>query len=113
MSSKVSAGGEGEKELGLEEVGEGDTEVGLCMRTRILPLAEGSASKEISRPPRPRASANSSFSGWKRGARCSMSRSMVPGARQSQSRGMNEEKSILDATAELTFDVGFDKGNEP
>jgi len=29
MSSKLRAGGEGEKELELEEVGEGDTEVGL------------------------------------------------------------------------------------
>jgi hypothetical protein len=38
---------------------------------------------------------------------------MVLGARQSQSRGINEEKSILDATAELTFDVVFDRGNEP
>jgi hypothetical protein len=26
---------------------------------------------------------------------------------------MNEEKSILDATAELTFDAVFDRGNEP
>jgi hypothetical protein len=26
---------------------------------------------------------------------------------------MNEEKSILDATAELTFDGAFDRGNEP
>ena len=37
---------------------------------------------------------------------------MVLGARQSQSRGMNEEKSILDATAELTFDAVFERGNE-
>ena len=26
---------------------------------------------------------------------------------------MNEEKSILDATAELTFDAVFDRGKEP
>jgi hypothetical protein len=115
MSSKWKAGGEGEKELELEEVGEGDTDEGLCMRTRILPFADGSASKVISRPRRPResASTNSSFRGEKRGTRWSMSRSIVPGERQSESRGRNERKSILEATAELTLAAVFDRGNEP
>jgi hypothetical protein len=35
---------------------------------------------------------------------------MVLWVRQSQSRGTNERKSILEATAELTFTAAFDRG---
>src|SRR5487761_1062918 len=42
-----------------------------------------------------------------------MSRSMVLGLRQSQSRGTNERKSILEATAELTFTTAFERGKGP